>query len=177
MKLKFMAFALSAIALQSHAYECSFDNIASTTPTEKFLDAGTGVITDLRFGLMWSACTFGQTFLQDNGSCSGDGENMETWSDALSSQNILNENEYAGYQDWRLPNIKELSSIVERACRNPAIRADIFPDSINAVYWTNTVDSDLNVALKGRVIDFADGSEFFKATSTKLYVRHVRSIN
>jgi hypothetical protein len=176
-KLLFAAACTLGMHVTANGYECAYENIESTSPIEKFLDNGDGTVTDLRFGLMWSVCTYGQTYNVNENKCQGDGEALLTWSEALHSQEQLNEDELLGYDDWRLPNIKELHSIVERACRNPAIRSEVFPDSLNVVYWSNTPDNEVNPSLIGRVVDFADGSEFFKATSNKIYVRHVRSIN
>ena len=165
------------ISATTQAYECSFDNIKSTAPAEKFLNNGDGTITDLRFGLMWSICTVGQTFDVQSGSCTGDGLSVTTWSDAIELQIDANDLTYASYDDWRFPNIKELHSIVERACRNPAVRTEVFPDSLNAVYWSNTPDNEVNPQLHARIVDFSDGSEFFRDTSEKMYVRLVRTIS
>jgi hypothetical protein len=177
--MKKFSVTLIALCLSANtmAYECSYDNILSTSPVEKFLDNGDGTITDLRFGLMWSICTHGQIYKAQDNNCQGDGKAINTWSLALQSQETVNDENTLGYNDWRLPNIKELHSIVERACRNPAIRFDLFPDSLNVVYWTNTPDDEVNPGLLGRIVDFSDGSEFFRDTSDNLYVRHVRSIN
>lgn len=61
----------------------------------EFSENGDGTITDQATGLMWMK--------EDNG------EGL-LWKDALS----LAENyEYAGYTDWRLPDVKELQSIVD----------------------------------------------------------------
>lgn len=66
-----------------------------------FIDNGDGTITDLATGLMW---------MQDDS-----GEAMN-WSDALQWSESL---ETAGYEDWRLPDAKELQSIVDYT-RSPA---------------------------------------------------------
>jgi len=67
----------------------------------KFVDNGDGTISDLATGLMW---------LQDDS-----GEAM-LWEDALSyAENF----EFASYDDWRLPDVKELQSIVDYS-RSPA---------------------------------------------------------
>ena len=60
-----------------------------------YTDNGDGTVTDNATGLMW---------VQDD-----TGEGM-IWEDALS---IAEGSEYAGYSDWRLPNVKELQSIVD----------------------------------------------------------------
>lgn len=67
-----------------------------------FVDNGDGTITDNATGLMWT---------QDD-----DGEGM-IWEDALSyAENF----EFAGHNDWRLPNVKELQSILDYT-RAPAV--------------------------------------------------------
>jgi hypothetical protein len=64
---------------------------------------GDGTITDKATGLMWMKFDSGQTM---------------DWSDALTYAKNL---DYAGYDDWRLPNAKELQSLVDysRAPDNP----------------------------------------------------------
>ena len=66
-----------------------------------FVDNGDGTITDLATGLMW---------MQD------DSEKAYSWSEALEYAENASE---AGYDDWRLPDAKELQSIVDYS-RSPA---------------------------------------------------------
>lgn len=66
-----------------------------------FTNNGDGTITDHATGLMWQQ--------NDNGSAI-------LWEDALS---YAENHSYAGYSDWRLPNVKELQSIVDYT-RSPA---------------------------------------------------------
>lgn len=63
-----------------------------------FHDNGDNTVTDQATGLMWS---------QDD---SGVGMN---WEDALEWVQQKNDDNYLGYNDWRLPNAKELQSIVD----------------------------------------------------------------
>lgn len=60
-----------------------------------FTDNGDGTITDAATGLMW---------MQDD-----NGEGLY-WKEALS---YAAQYEFAGYSDWRLPNVKELQGIVD----------------------------------------------------------------
>jgi hypothetical protein len=60
-----------------------------------FVDNGDGTITDQATGLMWMA------------SDSGEGLN---WQEALAYAESY---EHAGYNDWRLPDVKELQSILD----------------------------------------------------------------
>jgi hypothetical protein len=64
-----------------------------------FVDNGDGTVTDNATGLMWSQA--------DDG-----GEGMN-WEDALAWVQARNDENYLGHDDWRLPNAKELQSIVD----------------------------------------------------------------
>jgi hypothetical protein len=64
----------------------------------RFVDDGDGTITDQATGLMW---------MQDD---SGVGLN---WADALNWAQTANDDNYLGYNDWRVPNAKEMQSIVD----------------------------------------------------------------
>jgi Protein of unknown function (DUF1566) len=59
-----------------------------------FVDNGDGTISDLATGLMWMQDDYGTM----------------NWEDALNSCENLN---YADYDDWRLPDTKELQSLVD----------------------------------------------------------------
>jgi hypothetical protein len=63
-----------------------------------FVDNGDGTITDNATGLMWSQAD------------SGSGLN---WEQALAWVQAKNAENYLGHDDWRLPNAKELQSIVD----------------------------------------------------------------
>lgn len=64
----------------------------------QFVDNGDGTITDQASGLMWS-----QT---------DSGAGMD-WEHALAFAQTKNAAGYLGHSDWRLPNVKELQSIVD----------------------------------------------------------------
>lgn len=67
----------------------------------KFTDNGDGTITDAATGLMWQQADNGNTY---------------DWESGLSYAEGLT---LAGYSDWRMPNAKELQSIVDYS-RSPA---------------------------------------------------------
>jgi len=97
-----------------------------------YTDNGDGTITDNRTGLMWEKCSRGQTYF--NGTCVGTASFMN-WETAISTCETLN---FAGYDDWRLPNIRELFSIVYFNRYSPAINIIYFPNTNSAYYWTST---------------------------------------
>ncbi len=63
-----------------------------------FIDNGDGTISDLATGLMWSK---------------EDSKEGMTWQQALAWVQQKNKEKYLGYSDWRLPDAKELQSIVD----------------------------------------------------------------
>ncbi|NIP28031.1 MAG: DUF1566 domain-containing protein, partial [Phycisphaerae bacterium] len=75
-----------------------------------FKDNGDGTVTDKATGLMWMKVDSGKLKAGKN----KDGK--LNWQEALNWAENL---KYAGYSDWRLPNVKELQSIVDYT-RSPA---------------------------------------------------------
>jgi hypothetical protein len=81
---------------------------------------------------------------------------------------------YAGHQDWRLPNVKELQSIVDYSVPLPGPTiASSFPGSTAAaVYWSSTPNVG-NSSLAWDV-DFFDGNVLLADKTNSLRVRAVR---
>lgn len=96
--------------------------VRGTSPAPSFTDNGDGTVIDLNTGLIWQ---------QQDGGASG------TWQEALDYCNTLN---LAGYADWRLPNIKELRSIVDSSTF-PAINTAYFKGTEYSYggYWSSTI--------------------------------------
>lgn len=87
------------------------------------LDAQDGehvAVHDTRTGLTWSRRGFGSGRMN--------------WKDADAACRAL---DLAGHQDWRLPTIQELLSIVDYERSEPAIDTSFF-DCESAWYWTST---------------------------------------
>ena len=85
----------------------------------RFHDNGDGTVSDTATGLMWMK--------DDNGSAI-------LWEDALSYAENFS---YAGYEDWRLPDIKELQSIIDYT-RSPVTTSSAAIDpAFNCTQITN----------------------------------------
>lgn len=134
------------------------------TPSD-FVDNKNGTVTDLRTSLTWAKCTIGQTYTLATNSCSGSGAtSYPTWAEALAAAEAYSVNNISG---WRLPNIKELGSLVDRSCAEPTINLTLFPNSVSSVYYSSTpfkgaaIDTIENTYdhLVSRVIDFSNGTE------------------
>ena len=93
-----------------------------------FFNNNDGTITDSATGLMWT---------QDDS-----GEGLK-WGDALAYAQTKNDEIYLGYNDWRLPNAKELHSIVDYT-RSPSTTSSAAIDPLfNCTQITNEAgDSD-----------------------------------
>jgi hypothetical protein len=87
-----------------------------------FKDNGAGTITDNATGLMWS---------QDD---SGQGMN---WEDALAWVQQKNDENYLGYSDWRLPNAKEMQSILDYSRAPDATNSAAIDPVFNITQITN----------------------------------------
>ncbi len=71
-----------------------------------YVDNGNGTITDTSTGLMWEK-------LSNDGSVH-DKDNRYTWANAVAVKiATLNAEAFGGFTNWRLPNINELSSILD----------------------------------------------------------------
>jgi len=85
-----------------------------------FDDNGNGTITDWITQLVWQK--------QDQGT-------VASWEDAIRA---CEESTLGGHADWRLPNVKELRSIVDSGTHAPAIHAGYFPNTQSNFYWSST---------------------------------------
>jgi len=133
-----------------------------TMPSNDFVNNGDGTITDTSTGLMWQQAIASTEM---------------TWEKALSYCEGLS---LAWYTDWRLPNIKELWSIVDYQRCNPAIDTDYFSDSWSPIsffpFWSSTTSARFGT--HSWYIDYTHG--VFGGTGTKggLYMwdAHVRAV-
>ena len=137
-----LMLAISPAVFSAKLYQpCRIGMIIETAPTSQFKDNSDGTITDLKTKLIWKKCIEGLTWQSATNTCTDDPnvEDMMTWQEALAKAAQLNANGgLAGATNWRLPNIKELSSIIENACYGPSINLNVFPDSPSGIFWSST---------------------------------------
>ncbi len=95
---------ISAPGVGNSFYGQDADN-AGTTPS--YTDNGNNTITDNITGLMW------QKSPDHNGNNNGSITAVDklTWAEIQAKVTALNAANYAGYNDWRIPTIKELYSL------------------------------------------------------------------
>ncbi len=127
-----------------------------------YVDNGDGTITDVNTGLMWEK-------LSDDGSIH-DLDDRYTWSAAFEVKvALLNATAFAGHTDWRVPNQKELFSILDletlfpslspafnNGCTSGCTVATCSCTALPSFFWSSTsTASDTALAW---AVTFDDGS-------------------
>ena len=93
--------------------------IFCSTGYAELIDNGDGTVTDTKTGLMWQKADVG----------------TKPWQEALAYCEAL---VLAKHSDWRLPDLKELQSIVDSIRDNPTA----FSDATVCNYWSSTTKDD-----------------------------------
>jgi len=93
---------------------------------QRFFDNGDGTVTDAATGLTWIRDIV----------AAGIGSQMY-WQDAIDACENLS---YAGHNDWRMPNINELQSIIDYSRFDPCWDTSIFvvPPDPWSIFWSST---------------------------------------
>ncbi len=164
-----VSFILGVFIFSSgHAQTCQ-DAVVATAPDVRYLDNADGTVTDLYPGLMWKRCSEGQI----GSDCSTGTATTYTWQEALQHVETLNASAgYAGFTDWRLPNIKELASLVEEKCALPAINETLFPATQSLAYWS--ASPDIRFSSYALLVLFNVGTDSPSSRNNSFYVRLVR---
>lgn len=129
-------------------------SLTAVAPDSRYTDNGNGTVTDKITGLMWKQCSEGQS--SASLPCDAGVVADYTWQQALQQAETLNnDGGFVGYSDWRLPNHKELSSLVERQCASPAINTNIFPNTPASIYFSSSPGA--GVAREAWSVEFGGG--------------------
>ncbi len=101
-----------------------------------FTNNSDGTVTDSRTELIWAQSDF----------------STMTWEEALA---LADTSTYASYDDWRIPNIKELRTISDDTESNPSVDATYFSFITSINYWSSTTES--NNSTRAWDIDYSSG--------------------
>lgn len=113
---------------------------------DSFIDKGDNTIVDVTTGLMWQKLT----------------PDSLSFADASAACANLT---LAGHTNWRLPEVKELLSIVDFTRADPAINILYFPGT-SGLYWMNTTDFG---AVKPRLLYSSQGQITEIVTSSTIF--------
>ena len=147
-----------------------------------YVDNGDGTITDQKTGLIWEK-------LADDGGIHDFQDFAYQWAGAYGKINNLNAmnagSGFANHNDWRLPNVRELASLVNYSASNPSISSAFETDcgagcsvtecscTHTKPYWSSTTAAaSLNSAWS---VNFATGAVASTAKTVYNYVRAVRA--
>lgn len=134
-----------------------------------FTDNGNGTVTDGTTHLVWDQCPYGLT----GSTCNTGTALYGDWAGALNAAAIANAAHYKGFNDWRVPNLNELESIVKIDRFNPAADSAAFPGQPNKKFWTSTSqEPDPGFVW---LVYFGDGGIELDSKGNYFYVRLVRS--
>ena len=118
-----------------------------------FSRSSSGVVTDSVTGLEWQDDVESQMM---------DWQNAIDYCEALPLDGA----------NWRLPNIRELSSIVDDTKYNPTI-SSVFVNTISNGYWSSTTDAYRTGY--AWVVSFSNAFQFNSSKLNGYYVRCVRA--
>ena len=134
-------------------------------PDPRFKDNGDGTVTDQLTGLIW---------LKDANPCGKKkwGEAIVFCNNLCSGRAGLRDDSYPG--DWRLPNLRELYSLVDFSNYNPALPPENpFVGQQSSLYWSSTVD--VGSAGGAWLVNFYRGYVGVYYQAGEYYVHPVRS--
>ncbi|MCU0644109.1 MAG: DUF1566 domain-containing protein [bacterium] len=120
-----------------------------------FVDNGNGTITDQATGLIWQK---------------DDSQTGLDWEDALAWVQQKNVEKYLGYNDWRLPNVKDLQSIVDYT-RSPSVNNSAAIDPLfncstitdesgekdYPFFWSSTTHANMTNGGNAAYVAFGEG--------------------
>ncbi len=165
----FMSFFLALILPSLCDAQTCKSSIVDGTPVGRYqISIDGGEVTDTKTNLVWQRCSMGMHW--DGAACSGVAGTY-TWGMAISS--VKNDN-----KPWRIPNVRELLSIVDLACFQPAINNLVFPATESEDYWSSSpyvYTADIYSGGLALGVNFKYGDDIIGSKSSKKMLRLVRS--
>ena len=124
-----------------------------TTRQMQFSDNGDGTVTDMNTGLMWQQAVAGKM----------------SWDEAIAGAKDI---ELGGYQDWRLPTVKELYSLMDFSGKDPTGFAGAPKESLRPFINTEFFDfeyGDTEVGEKLTSVPFATSTKYVGTSTGELF--------
>jgi hypothetical protein len=106
-----------------------YEAVADSEPNDS-VDDSQWVVHDLDTGLIWRGCPYGRSGV----SCNDGTSQQVTYGTHLTWAGLP----YAGQNDWRVPSLQELTSLLDYNYISNLDTSSIFP-AMNSTFWTSTV--------------------------------------
>lgn len=158
LKVSVIGTLLALSSAFSLAQECYDAPNLLTSSSKEFIVHDNDTVTHLETRIMWARCLAGVSS-RIGGVCSEGEVALLNWQEALQYVQALNDSGgLAGYTDWRLPNAKELVSVIEYGCSKPAMNTHVFPNMSEVKVWSSTpsVNRTGETFLKSWYADYGD---------------------
>jgi hypothetical protein len=144
------------------------DYIDHEWENDRYTDNGDGTVTDTKTALMWKQCA---EDLSDD--CTGTATTYR-YKAAIEQ---AEKSTFAGHTNRRLPNIKELLSLVALDRSEPTINSNFFPSTNGSVpFWSSSPKVDVNSTSVAWRVSFSKGNRSGGGRSLPHYVRLVRDV-
>ncbi|MEA1982225.1 MAG: DUF1566 domain-containing protein [Campylobacterota bacterium] len=148
------------LTLSSFAYEIIIDETLETPQQERGAtftrDDAKEVVVNDKTGLMWQDDSRAKSVKRE-------------WEGAKNYCQSLN---HAGFDDWYLPSISELETLIDTTKVNPAIR-DGFKNVTSSLYWSSS--PDVSFSKSAWYVNFKYGSSYYNSKTNENYVRCARA--
>ncbi|CAK0772067.1 exported hypothetical protein [Gammaproteobacteria bacterium] len=145
----YVSFDLGYVSSESRTTAYPVRLVRGAKTVDSFVDNGNGTVSDNNTGLMWAKCCEG---LSGAGCATGSATPLEGTPAMSAARNST----LAGYDDWHMPNVKELQSLVDYGVSSPSINSTFFPNFPSDVVWSNSPAVDANYGVWG--VTFGDGA-------------------
>ncbi len=130
-------------------------------PTPRFTDDGSGSVRDHLTGLTWTVRADLLVAREPDWDADGvAGDGAVSFENALAYIARLNSEAYLGHTDWRLPNRRELLSLIDYGRFDPALPLlHPFEGVALEPYWSSTTYAD--AAARSWTVNLADGQLWY----------------
>lgn len=118
----FIPFFIVLGFFSTNSWATCLNGTSPVNPSSVYQINNDGTVLDKRTGLVWKRCLEG---LSGEQCTTGTATNL-MWSAAL---NYVQTHSFAGKSDWRMPNIRELTTLSELCRTYPAINTEVFPNT------------------------------------------------
>jgi hypothetical protein len=166
------ALSLAVCALPAFAGQRCETAVRESAPAaSRFQDNGDGTVTDRVSRLMWTRCSAGQDWTA--GTCAGAATSVD-WAGAAAVARDVNRQGTLFFSDWRVPQLRELATLVAADCASPRVDLALFPGTPAEFYWSASARPGEAAPARVYALSFGGEGVLAMPRSEQNHVRLVR---